>query len=264
MMPGLPGSDFQKDLESFRLLFQDSRFRPDMIKIYPCLVMEGTELYEWWKRGLYEPYDTEQAAELVAQLKEIIPPWVRLMRVHREFPVRLIVAGVKSGNLRELALKKLRDRGKRCRCIRCREVGHRTLKEKIVVNPNRVQTVVQEYEASDGHEVFISVEESEADALIGYLRLRLPSSKAHRTEIDSSMALIRELHVYGSEVPIGRRYRDAWQHSGFGRELLEEAESQARKRGARQILVLSALGTKPYYKRSGYDYIGPYMGKKLN
>jgi elongator complex protein 3 len=264
MMPGLPGSDFWKDLESFRLLFQDPRFRPDMLKIYPCLVMQGTELFEWWKKGLYQPYGTEQAAQLVAQVKEIIPPWVRIMRVHREFPVRLIVAGVKSGNLRELALKRLHDRGKRCRCIRCREVGHRTLKEKIMVNADRVHTMVQEYEASEGHEVFISAEEPETDALIGYLRLRLPSPNAHRTEIDSSTVIIRELHVYGSEVPIGRRYRDAWQHSGFGRRLLEEAESQARKHGARKIVVLSALGTKLYYKRSGYDYVGPYMGKKLN
>jgi elongator complex protein 3 len=264
MMPGLPGSDLQNDLHSFRLLFQDPRFRPDMLKIYPCLVMEGTELYEWWKRGLYQPYDTAQAAELVAQVKEIIPPWIRIMRVHREFPVRLIVVGVKSGNLRELALKKLHERGKRCRCIRCREVGHRTLKEKIIVNPDRVHTMVQEYEASKGREVFISVEEPETDALIGYLRLRLPSPNAHRTEIDNSTAIIRELHVYGGEVPIGRRYRGLWQHCGFGRKLLEEAESESRKRGARKILVLSALGTKAYYKRSGYDYLGPYMGKELN
>lgn len=264
MMPGLPGSDSQKDLESFRVLFEDSRFRPDMLKIYPCLVMEGTALYEWWKKGLYEPLGTEQAAELVAQVKEIVPPWIRIMRVHREFPVRLIEAGVKNGNLRELALRKLHERGRRCRCIRCREVGHRALKEKIVVNPDRVHTMVQEYEASEGHEFFISAEDPEAGVLIGYLRLRLPSSKAHRTEIDCSTAIIRELHVYGSEVPIGRRYRDAWQHSGFGRELLEEAASQATKHGARRILVLSALGTKPYYKGSGYEYVGPYMGKKLN
>lgn len=264
MMPGLPGCDFRKDLDSFTLLFQDPRFRPDMIKIYPCLVMEGTELYQWWKSGLYQPYDTEQAAELVANVKAITPTWVRIMRVHREFPVRLIVAGVKSGNLRQLALKKLQDRGKRCRCIRCREVGHRTLKEKISVNPDRVHTTIQEYDASEGREVFISAEDPSEDVLIGYLRLRLPSSKAHRSEIDSSTAIIRELHVYGSEVPIGRRYRGAWQHSGFGRELLEEAESEARKHGARKILVLSALGTKPYYKRSGYECVGPYMGKKLN
>ena len=264
MMPGLPGSDFQKDLESFRLLFEDSRFRPDMLKIYPCLVMEGTELYRWWQAGIYRPYDTEQAAELIAQVKEIIPPWVRIMRVHREFPVHLIIAGVKRGNLRELALNKLRDRGERCRCIRCREVGHRTLKEKITVDPGSVRTLVEEYDASEGHEVFISVEEPQSSCLIGYLRLRFPSPQAHRAEIDSSTALVRELHVYGTEVPVGRKCRDAWQHTGVGRTLLQEAESRAIQHGARRILVLSALGTKQYYNRLGYSYVGPYMAKELN
>ncbi len=263
MMPGLPGSDFQKDLESFRVLFEDPRFRPDMMKIYPCLVMEGTELYEWWKRGLYQPYDSEQAAEFIAKVKELVPPWVRIMRVHREFPVQLIKAGVKSGNLRELVLKRLKERGKRCRCIRCREVGHRTLKEKVTVQQDRISLMVQEYEASEGKEFFISFEDPEADVLIGYLRLRMPSKGAHRPEIGPATAIMRELHVYGPEVPVGRRYADAWQHTGFGRRLVAEAEMIANRLGASRILVLSALGTKGYYKRAGYDYVGPYMGKAL-
>jgi len=264
MMPGLPGSNHEKDVDSFRTLFQDSRFCPDMLKIYPCLVMEGTELYEWWKRGLYNPIETEEAAQMIAQIKEFVPPWVRIMRVHREFPVQLIIAGVKSGNLRELALKRLAERGKKCRCIRCREIGHRTLKEKIQVNPERIQTVVLEYAAAEGKELFISSEEPEIDALVGYLRLRLPSPKAHRPEVDESTVIVRELHVYGPEVPIGRRDPDAWQHTGFGGRLLSEAEVMAKDRGARKIIITSALGTKRYYKRSGYDYVGPYMGKQLN
>ena len=264
MMPGLPGSSFEHDIESFRLLFQDPRFRPDMLKIYPCLVMEGTELYEWWKKGLYEPYDTEKAAELIALVKEFVPPWVRIMRVHREFPAQLIKAGVKSGNLRELAVRKLRERGKKCRCIRCREIGHRTLKEKIVVSPGEVQLMMLEYEASEGKEVFISFEEPETDALIAYIRLRLPSSKAHRPEVANSTAVIRELHVYGTEVPIGRKNQDGWQHLGFGRRLLKEAEAYAKNAGSKRILVLSALGTKAYYGKLGYDSVGPYMGKGLN
>lgn len=264
MMPGLPGSDHEKDLESFRTLFQNSRFRPDMLKIYPCLVMEGTELYQWWKRGLYRPLETEDATDLIAEVKEFVPPWIRIMRVHREFPVQLIVAGVKNGNLRELALKRLAEQGKRCRCIRCREIGHRALKEKIAVDPERIQTVVREYAAAEGKELFVSLEEPEVDALIGYLRLRLPSRYAHRPEVDASTAIVRELHVYGPEVPVGRRYADAWQHTGFGGKLLLEGELMAKDRGATKVLILSALGTKRYYKRAGYDYIGSYMGKRLN
>jgi elongator complex protein 3 len=264
MMPGLPGSNFQHDLDSFKQLFEDERFRPDMLKIYPCLVMEGTELYDWWKEGTYQPYETEQAAELVAQVKEFVPPWVRIMRVHREFPVRLIIAGVKSGNLREIALTKLKERGKRCRCIRCREIGHRALKERLEISPDDVQSLTTEYDASGGREAFISFEEPETDALIAYIRLRLPSSQARRAEVTPSTAIVRELHVYGTEVPVGRRNRDAWQHLGFGRRLLDAAETYAKSRGSERVLVLSALGTKQYYTKFGYEHLGPYMGKMLS
>jgi elongator complex protein 3 len=264
MMPGLPGSDFRKDLDSFKRLFSDPCFKPDMIKIYPCLVMEGTELFEWWQRGDYQPFTTDDAIELIAQVKEFVPPWVRIMRVHREFPVHLIKAGVKSGNLRELALKRLGERGKRCRCIRCREVGHRTLKSHAKVNSANLRTSCCEYQAAGGRELFIAEEDPDCDALIGYIRLRIPSSKATRDEIDDSTALVRELHVYGPEVPIGKHRRGSWQHLGFGRKLLSEAERRASEAGASRVLVLSALGTKEYYRRAGYRTIGPYMGKEIN
>ena len=264
MMPGLPGSNFQKDLESLKLLFSDPRFRPDMMKIYPCLVMEGTALFEWWKRGEYKPLETEDAVELIAQVKEFVPPWVRIMRVNREFPIHLIKAGVRSGNLRELALKRLQERGKRCRCIRCREVGHRMLKEKVVVNAGGIQTICTQYDASGGKEFFISVEEPNTDALIGYVRLRIPLNDSTRPEVDSSTAIVRELHVYGPEVPVGHHRAGSWQHLGFGRKLLAEAEERAAEAGARKVLVLSALGTKEYYRRLGYDSLGPYMRKKIN
>ncbi len=261
MMPGLPGSDMRKDLASFQQLFSDSRFRPDMMKIYPCLVMEGTELFEWWKRGDYKPLETEDAVELIAQVKEFVPPWVRIMRVHREFPVHLIKAGVKNGNLRELALQRLREEGKSCNCIRCREVGHRVMKENVTVDPRSVQIITREYEASGGTEFFIAAEEAEADALVGYVRLRIPSKKSTRKEVEGSTALVRELHVYGPEVPIGQHRRGSWQHSGFGRRLLAESEEKAKQAGANRVLVLSALGTREYYRREGYDSLGPYMCK---
>jgi elongator complex protein 3 len=263
MMPGLPGSNFAKDLDSFRLLFQDQRFCADMLKIYPCLVMEGTELYDWWKQGNYSPYSTEQAAELIAQVKEFVPPWVRIMRVHREFPVHLIIDGVKNGNLRELAIRKLAARGKRCRCIRCREVGHRSLKEGLSVNTDNLRLSRQEYPASEGTEVFLAKEEPDQDVLIGYIRLRIPSREAQRVEVDSSTAIVRELHVYGPEVAVGRKSTTAWQHKGTGHELLTAAEGIAKEKGASRILVLSALGTKQYYKKAGYDYKGAYMEKPL-
>jgi len=262
MMPGLPGSDFERDLEAFRLLFEDPRFKPDMLKIYPTLVLEGTRLHEMWLRGEYEPLTTEEAIELIAEVKAMTPRYVRIMRIQRDIPSHLIIAGVKKSNLRQLVLERLRAEGRRCECIRCREVGLRG----IAADPGSAEISALRYEASGGIEVFISAEVPSSDALIGCLRLRIPSEGAHRREIASKRsAIIRELHVYGPALPVGEREdRAAWQHRGFGRALVAEAERIAREEfDAEKILVTSAIGTKPYYKRLGYDYDGPYMSKEL-
>ena len=265
MMPGLPGSNFQRDLKGFQKIFSDSDFKPDMIKIYPCLVLKGTEAYEWWKRGEYKPYTTEEAVGLIFEVKKIVPPWVRIMRVQRDIPAYLIEAGVNQGNLRELVQKKLREQNMRCHCIRCREVGHRWLRDKVKPNPDNIKVVTIKEEASEGEEIFLSAEDSENDVLVGYLRLRIPSDKAHRPEINSQpCSIVRELHVYGPLVPVGKHATKAWQHKGYGSILLTEAERISKEDyDLRKIFVTSALGTKQYYKRFGYDYDGPYMSKTL-
>jgi len=265
MMPGLPGSNFNRDLEAFRTIFSDPRFKPDMLKIYPCLVLKGTKAYEWWKRGKYKPYTTEEAANLIVEVKRNIPPWIRIMRVQRDIPAYLIEAGVKRSDLRQLVQEKLKKLGVRCRCIRCREVGHRWLKEGVKPDPDQVKVYTNREEASEGLDLFISAEDRVNDVLIGYLRLRIPSEKAHRPEInEKSSAIIRELHVYGPLVPVGKYFEKAWQHKGYGAILLAEAERIAKEEYDRQkILVTSALGTKMYYMRFGYKYDGPYMSKEL-
>ena len=265
MMPGLPGSNFNRDLEAFRTIFSDPRFKPDMLKIYPCLVLKGTKAYEWWKRGKYKPYTTEEAANLIVEVKRNIPPWIRIMRVQRDIPAYLIEAGVKRSDLRQLVQEKLKKLGVRCRCIRCREVGHRWLKEGVKPDPDQIKVYTNREEASEGLDLFISAEDRVNDVLIGYLRLRIPSEKAHRPEInEKSSAIIRELHVYGPLVPVGKYFEKAWQHKGYGTILLAEAERIAKEEYDRQkILVTSALGTKMYYMRFGYKYDGPYMSKEL-
>ena len=265
MMPGLPGSSFERDLKAFQRIFGDSSFKPDMIKIYPCLVLGGTKAYGWWKRGEYKPYATEEAARLILEVKKIIPPWIRIMRVQRDIPAFLIEAGVTRGNLRQIILRKIKEEGMRCRCIRCREVGHRWLRDKVKPDLDSVQTRVTEEKASEGVEIFVSAEDPVNDVLIGYLRLRIPSEKAHRPEIDSDVAsIVRELHVYGSMVPVGKRLVKAWQHKGYGGILLSEAERISREDyDRRKIVVTSALGTKQYYARFGYGYDGPYVSRLL-
>ncbi len=266
LMPGLPSSNPQRDLEAFEKIFTDADFKPDMIKIYPCLVLKGTKVYEWWKNGEYKPYTTEEAATLILEVKKLVPPWVRIMRVQRDIPAYLIEAGVHHGNLRELVQQKLQEQKMRCRCIRCREVGHRWLKDKVKPDPESVQTLTTKEEASEGEDIFISAEDSTNDILIGYLRLRIPSQKAYRPEINTKpCSIVRELHVYGPLVPVGKHRAKAWQHKGYGENLLAEAELVSKEKyNFEKIVVTSALGTKQYYKRYGYDYDGPYMSKTLH
>jgi elongator complex protein 3 len=244
MMPGLPGSTPEGDLQVFRDLFSDSRFRPDYLKIYPTLVVEGTELYRLYQKGEYTPLEDEEAAELVSQVKQILPGYVRLQRVQRDIPASLIVAGVRRSNLRQLAASRLKARQGRCRCIRCREAGLRNVKEAKVALRHEV------YDACKGKEHFLSFE-AEDDTLVGFLRLRL-----------GSRARVRELHVYGPLVPIGTR-KDGWQHRGYGAKLVEAAEALAAEKGYKSLEVTSGIGARGYYRRLGYDLKMPYMVKML-
>jgi len=264
MMPGLPGSDVDRDLEAFKTLLADQRFRPDMLKIYPCLVVRSSKLYDWWERGEYRPYTVEEAVNLLVEVKRVLPPWVRVMRVQRDIPAQLIIAGVKKGNLREIVREKMRKRGLRCRCIRCREVGHRML-GGVTPRTENIEVVVQKYAASDGLEMFISAEDVESDVLIGYVRLRFPSVNVHRPEVRvDETAIVRELHVYGPLAPLGVRTADAWQHRGYGKMLLRRAEEAALENGRTRMLATSSLGVKEYFRRLGYRKTGPYMGKILS
>jgi elongator complex protein 3 len=265
LMPGMPGSNPEKDLTAFKRVFADVDFKPDMIKIYPCLTIAGTKVFEWHQKGTYQPYTTEEAANVIAEIKKTVPPWVRVMRVQRDIPARLILAGVKKSDLRELVQSKLKAQGNQCQCIRCREVGHRLAVNHIKPDLEKVKILTQRYEASEGQELFISAEDPENNVLLGYLRMRVPSAKAHRPEITSvPSAIVRELHVYGPLVPVGKHSESAWQHKGYGQVLLREAERLAcEELGLKKLLVISALGTRRYYMRFGYVRDGVYVSKKL-
>jgi elongator complex protein 3 len=255
-MLGLPGMDPAKDLADFRKLFDDPTYRPDMLKIYPTLVVPGTPLHDDWERGAYEPYDTETAAALIAEMKRLLPPWVRIQRIQRDIPARLISAGVRAGNLREVALRKLAERGERCRCLRCREPGRRASPD-----PEQFQMRELRYEASRGTEWFLSFEDPETETVAGFLRLRSPS---HVSPAGVPEPVVRELKVLGSETPVGGvPGPGSYQHRGFGRALLGRAESIARDQGARRLYVTAAVGTRPYYRALGYERAGAYVAKSL-
>lgn len=265
IMPGLPGSNFERDLEMVRELFENPDFRPDMLKIYPTLVVKGTKLYQWWVEGRYKALSDEEAVELISEMYRYIPKWVRVMRIQRDLPAQYIEAGPKKGNLRELVELRALSKGIKINEIRFREVGRSLLlKGRKLAN---VEVLVTEYEASGGVEVFISAEDIQNDVLVGLLRLRIPSEKAFRPEIDSKTAIIRELHVYGPQLPVGEEPRDIdTQHLGVGAKLLKKAEEIAySKYDKRKVLILSGIGVREYYRKLGYwrEKNSPYMVKLL-
>ena len=258
MMPGQPGMSEEMCLEDFRRIFEEPEWRPDYLKIYPTLVVEGTATYDMWHRDEYEPLENEQAAELVAEIKSIIPEYTRLQRVQRDIPADFIEGGVWKSNLRQLARQRMEEHGWTCDCIRCREVGMND------EDPEDVTLDTLTYEAGGGTEHFISFEDREKGLLVGFCRLRFPNDPVRR-ELENA-ALVRELHVYGSQVGVGQESAaDQQQHRGYGRRLLAEAERRAVDAGYDKLSVLSGIGVREYY-REKLDYFqdGPYVSKRLD
>jgi len=256
LMPNLPGASPDDDRRTFEQLFEDPAYRPDAIKIYPCVVIETAELYRWWQQGGYQPYDDDTLVSLLMDLKRMVPPYVRIERVIRDIPSPSIVAGCRVTNLRQEVHRRMREQGLRCRCIRCREVRD--------IAGGTYQLVRRDYEASGGREIFLSIEDPAADRLASLLRLRLPGGGTALRPCLEGAALIRELHTYGPHVPLHGRHDEAAQHRGFGRRLLAEAERVAREElGCRQVAVIAGVGVREYYRKLGYALRDTYMVKAL-
>ncbi|XP_029352581.1 elongator complex protein 3 [Echeneis naucrates] len=262
MMPDLPNVGMERDVEQFIEFFENPAFRPDGLKLYPTLVIRGTGLYELWKTGRYKSYSPSALVDLVARILALVPPWTRVYRVQRDIPMPLVSSGVEHGNLRELALARMKDMGTECRDVRTREVGIQEIHHK--VRPYQVELVRRDYVANGSWETFLSYEDPEQDILIGLLRLRRCSPQSFRPELKGGVSIVRELHVYGSVVPVSSRDPSKFQHQGFGMMLMEEAERIARdEHGSGKLAVISGVGTRNYYRKMGYELEGPYMVKYL-
>ena len=260
MMPGL-FVDEKQDLKMFKQLFSDDNFKPDMLKIYPCLVTKGSELYDLWKEGEYAPYTDEEAVDLIVKIKKILPKWVRTMRIQRDIPSTLIEAGVKKSNLGELVYNRLEKDHISCQCIRCREIGHKKTTQAYTLDD--FELFKETYTACEGVENFISIEDINEESIAGFLRLRFPSKNHFRDEITDRTALVRELHVYGNMIKIGDKNPKIGQHTGFGEKLLKEAENMAIDNGKEEVAIISGIGSRNYYRKFGYEKVGPYMMKKI-
>ncbi|MBR9693427.1 tRNA uridine(34) 5-carboxymethylaminomethyl modification radical SAM/GNAT enzyme Elp3 [Candidatus Woesearchaeota archaeon] len=255
IMLGLPGMTADADRKAAEQLFTNPDFQPDMLKLYPCMVMEGTPLYNDFKAGKFTPITTEDAAKLIADIMKLIPRYCRVMRVQRDIPTKVTEAGVDKTNLRQLVDARMEVQNVTSQDIRAREIRDRPIK-KAVLN-------VIGYEASGGEEFFISIDDPEQDAIIGFCRLRFPPRQL-RDEFDVRTAIIRELHIYGKQAGIGVvGIEGSAQHKGFGSQLMHVAERIAREHGKEKLLVISGVGVREYYRKLGYERDGPYMGKKL-
>ena len=260
-MPGLPLTTKEMDLIGLKQLFENPDYRPDMLKIYPCMVMEGTKLYDDWEAGKFEPLTTEQAAEIIAETKQYVPKWCRIMRVQRDIPTFVTSAGVDRTNLRQYVYIICKKRNIRCKCIRCREVGFQ-IKNNKKIDINNIQITITNYEASQGKEFFISAEDLSNDVLFGFCRLRFPSHFL-RTEITENSALIRELHVFSAAAQIGKKPDESFQHRGIGKNLLAKAEEIAKDNGKDKMVIISGVGAREYFRKFGYELEGVYMTKIL-
>jgi len=254
-MPGLPGSTPEHDLELSRKLFDDERFRPDGLKLYPTLVIAGSELENWYHDNRYHPYKDEEMIKLLVRIKTLIPKYVRIPRLMRDIPGKFILAGCKDLALRGSIRKRMDELGIRCKCIRCREYGHRLRDDWVIGQPRLTR---MDYETYGGREIFLSYEDTD-ETLFGLLRMRIKTSAAN-----VGLALIRELHIFGPEVPLGEKGNQVAQHRGLGESLLREAERVARTEFyAGGLSILSGVGVREYYRSFGYKLENGYMVKRF-
>jgi len=254
-MPGLPGSTPEHDLELSRKLFDDEYFRPDGLKLYPTLVIAGSELENWYHDNRYHPYKDEEMIKLLVNIKTLIPKYVRIPRLMRDIPGKFILAGCKDLALRGNIRKRMDELGIRCKCIRCREYGHR-LRDGWAIGQPRLTRM--DYETYGGREIFLSYEDTN-ETLFGLLRMRIKTIAAN-----VGLALIRELHIFGPEVPLGEKGNQVAQHRGLGESLLREAERIARAEFyAGELSILSGVGAREYYRSLGYNLENAYMVKRL-
>ena len=253
-MPNLLGATPQSDIEDFGRLWSDPALRPDELKIYPCMLLPNAELYEYWQRGEYRPYDDEEILDVLVACKSQVPRYVRINRIVRDIPTTNVVAGISKANLRQIAQQRMAKEGLRCRCIRCREIRRQT------VEAEDLHLRVDSYETDATTEYFLSFER-EDERIAGFLRLSHPRrGLAHPFPELQGQAMIREVHVYGPAVPIGEESQGEAQHVGLGTQLVQKAIEMSREAGYGGIAVISAIGTQEYYARHGFEVGGLYMG----
>lgn len=269
-MPDLPGSTPNHDIEMYQSIFQKDTLKPDMVKIYPNTVIKSAELYQWLQDGRYKPYGEEGLFRALLQMKLDTPRYCRISRLIRDIPETEIEAGNKVTNLREALEAELTRRGQKCECLRCREISRQRKNIETTTEP---KLFVEQYETLGGTEFFLTFEDLERKAVYGFLRLRIPHQDAPQNTQTQKMfdlmpeikdcAFVRELHVYGKLIEIGKKSDKEAQHKGLGTRLVEAAEQVVKKQGGKKVAIISGVGVRGYYRKFGYEKEGTYMTKTL-
>ena len=255
-MPNLHGATPASDREDFARLWDG--FCPDELKIYPNQLLANAELYDYWQRGEFKPYTTQELIDLIADIKPTIPRYCRVNRVIRDIPSTNVVEGNRRTSLRQDVQNEMKKRGTKCQCVRCREVRGKS------VTTGKLELDDLVYQTGTAEEHFISFVTPD-DKLAGFIRLSLPGKESPNTGMTdlTNAALIREVHVYGQSLAVGAEKDGAAQHVGLGTSLLEEAERIAREKGFERMAVISAVGTRKYYLGRGFERGEYYLVKRL-
>ena len=257
MMLNLPGSNKKTDEKMFSELFSNQDFMPDLLKIYPLALVKNAPIYKLYLSGKYKPYNKKELISLLIRIKQKVPYWCRIQRIIRDIPSeKIIEGGAKISNLREIVQGEMKKRGLFCRCIRCREIGEGKNKKDIFL-------FREEYFASGGKEIFLSIETKDRKKLYGILRLRIDNNDDNKFfRALKGSAIIREIHIYGKTTPTGQKGINI-QHRGLGKKLIKEAEKTAEENGFKKITVIAGIGTRNYYRKLSYRLKETYMVKRL-
>lgn len=252
LMPNLPGSNPKKDTETLVRTFNDNNFKPDHLKLYPTTITKYTQLSEWYKEGRYKPYSIGKLIEMIVEFKsKIAPPWVRIGRLIRDITTTVMEGDGIAPNLREVIQGKMKENNLHCNCIRCREIKG----QKVVGIP---QLHIIKYEASKGFEYFLEFND-DVNNILGFLRLRIPEHEKN----NDLPAIVRELHVYGQALSLGKYDDTKIQHMSYGKQLLSEAEKITKDLKIDKIAVIAGIGAREYYRKFGYHLVETYMVKSL-
>jgi elongator complex protein 3 len=253
-MPNLPGSNPELDKKMAHIMYEDPRFKPDFVKIYPAQVIPGTEMFREWERGEFTPYEDELLKDVLKELKKITPPFVRIDRLVRDISKKWVAAGTKATNMRQYIQAEMKQEGWSCKCIRCREVKARDYTTHPVLHDLTIDTL-------GGTEHLLTYELE--GRLYSLLRLRLPDSSSTLFPELAGCAIVRELHTYGKTVVHDEKTSTKTQHRGLGKLLMAQAESVAKDAGYKKLAVISSIGTRDYYRKLGYEREGLYMTKSI-